>query len=292
MSDAEDAAHRESKTSLWKSVVAVGTVVLAVGAAVLHYMGITSHHFRLMLLRVEPDLFPKQVDMLMVHGLYATTGRLMAVFSSIDEAALWHFLLILGIVFTGVLAGALLLKGVGRRVGSSTGNASASPLRKKIQESLGNASVAAAMVIGVPYAVLVLTMLLLIAVTVGRSAAAATVENELRAWSMGCEQAKSFDGCLTVSNGREALAKGFLIDSSDSHIAIFDIHLCKAVTLQRDGTVVTGDSPRLRIQTQSAISGKASLAASAPAASSSAGGALPLSSSQPACDVHALLPAN
>ena len=78
----------------------------------------------------------------------------------------------------------------------------------------------------------------------GEASGTAHAKRETLDFKKGCENSKQ--PCIELRKGGEVLGSGFVLDSSSSHIAIFDALLQRARIIPRDAVeLISGRTPVL-----------------------------------------------
>ena len=97
--------------------------------------------------------------------------------------------------------------------------------------------------LAIPITLVVLILCMITPAALGEASGVEAAKHDLAYFKKGCEAANIAAGCLELRKGSEVLARGFVIDSTDSHIAIFDVQQQRARALERAGTELIGDTP-------------------------------------------------
>lgn len=220
--------------SLAKIMAAVGTV----GGLVMHLVGYITHQSYLTAWGIDPGLFPKAVDDIAMTGYYAVIDRSASILSIMKDEA-WK---LLGPGVAIMVYAFILLR------------LSKSEKRKKIvrvfqqipdwvsdlAKSLGVTTV----VLGsVPIALFLTIFALFVPAIFGHTYGISLAEREQKTYMAGCTQAGS-SKCIELRKDGKTIARGFTLESSTSHLAIFDVHEMRARAIERAGTELIADTPR------------------------------------------------
>jgi len=77
--------------------------------------------------------------------------------------------------------------------------------------------------------------MLILPATLGQSAGADLYNHDMQVFSQGCKAATANQHCVQVLKLGHVGVQGFLIDSSPTHIAIYDLKLKQARAFERAG---------------------------------------------------------
>ena len=207
----------------------VGTIT-AVGAVALHIVGLTRHQVYLGFWGINANLFPKTTDWLLLHGYYGLFDRFIAIFRASMEGIGWLFVmaLLLGLIVSLVdLLNRLELPEL----------PSWFTRRAMWQQRLLVVLLLAVCIFGaLPGTLLVFVSFSAVPAALGETAGRSAAEAELIDFKLGCAESKRH--CVQLKRGAENIAKGYVLDDSQSHIAIFDVDLQRGRTLPREGLEV------------------------------------------------------
>jgi hypothetical protein len=84
-----------------------------------------------------------------------------------------------------------------------------------------------------PFALLLVVLVAAIPAVVAESVGKSAAEQEQADFRLGCEKSKAV--CVQFLEAGNEVAKGYILDSSPSHIALFDVSLQRSRTLAREG---------------------------------------------------------
>lgn len=215
----------------------LGTLCLAAGV-VLHVAGHVGHQTYLKLFGIDSGLFPKDIFWIGINGYYSLFDR----FSAMTLALLEHFtsLIVLGL-FIGCYSLLFIALNTNDRIKrlrqkprnlppwiASTIISLATPIFILIAIPL----VFAGMCFGIGYPGLI-----------GESYAKHEFSNDISAFIQGCEHPVKGYACSELVKDGKILAQGFILDSTPTHIAIFDVLVGRARAIERQGTELMGQRP-------------------------------------------------
>lgn len=226
---------------MWSTVAKVFAAISAVGGLVFHLMGYVSHSFYLGELGVDASLFPQKVDDIIILGYYTLIDRTATIFTALTSVALWKWLG-MGLLVT------IYVFAVMRIARAPSNNKTFHTIRKiptwpdDLEKSFLFTFITFA---GVPLALLLIVFILTIPANLAENFGKELAVNQLKKYANGCAQAAPAPICMELCKTEKLLARGFLIEGSESHIAIFDINQKRALTFERNGTQLFADSPRI-----------------------------------------------
>ena len=227
---AAPAAEPPSKPLLsWQTATAIATASVGVGAVLLHAIGSIRHNVFLAQFGMDADLFPKSTDWLMLYGFYGVFNRASWGVTFLKEHWYW-----LPVVWVALGLYLFLLKtpiGEGEPGPITLWLRSKGAWVKRLILSLLMSSVAVSISVVVLLVVWLATIFIGV---VGETAGLATAEMAKEDYAKGCEKSKS--KCVVLRKGDQTVASGYMLDSSVSHIAIFDPKEREARSLTREGT--------------------------------------------------------
>ena len=203
-------------------------------------MGLTQHQVYLGFWGVNANLFPKTTDWLLLHGYYGLIDRFVAVFNALMGNIAWS---IAAVVF---LAFAVFLVDLVKRWELPELPAWLVP-RAKWQQRLSLLLLfAVCLFAALPGTLLVLTAFSAAPAALGETAGRSAAEAALIEYKKGCAESKHH--CVQLRKNGADVAKGFVLDDSQAHIAIFDADIQRSRTLPREGLeVISLKEPGLRI---------------------------------------------
>lgn len=211
----------------------------AVGGVILHLMGYISHQAYLEAWGIDHGLFPKPTDATVINGYYAFVERTITFLSAIKQMANY--------LFWAIPALTLYLFIILRFSKPSRNY----KVRNKTQRSGGwvgdlfkSLAVTISTLAGIPIALFFAVFVLAVPVILGQNVGQSNAKNEMVLFREGCDAQPSGRRCIDLRKDGETLARGFPIDSSESHIALFDVDEKRARALEREGTELLVDPVR------------------------------------------------
>lgn len=225
-----------SWTSAAKVAAAVG---ITGGGLLLHFIGATSHRVYLQALRLDPGLFPKTTDWIVISGYYTLIDRIAVMLKLISDNWLATVLGVFGLcVYLFVVR--VLSQYVEKKL---SGKIHPKWLKSWRGDLLESVLISCLVYLSVPLALLFLMVLMIPPAALAETAGLDSARRDLALFKNGCVNATPISGCLALRKGAELMAYGFLVDSTDSHIAIFDVGQQRARAFERAGTELVGDYP-------------------------------------------------
>lgn len=205
--------------SLSASIVAAGTVTL-------HLVGDLRHKYYLQHWGVEDGLFPKSTDWILINGYYGVVDRFFSIVIAILSNLHW---LAIASVILGLYIYILLKPNTGRPFKAPRW---VLRLPEWAQRFFRQVFLTTLFVSTAPLALLLFTAFMAVPAAFGETAGKAAAITHASEIQKGCNQSKI--PCAELKSGRETIAKGYVLDSSQSHIAIFDVDLQRARVLPLD----------------------------------------------------------
>lgn len=201
----------------WPAMLRVLTVFIAVGTVALHLIGAVRHRQYLRFWGVDAGLFPKATDWILINGYYGVFDRFTAILKTISSNLLW---LVVATLLIGVYVFVLQTP-----VPEAPGKVTAWILKRpKWQQRLFRSLMFTALGMAMmPLTLVLLTALMVIPAALGESGGAAVAASQRAELAKGCEQAKAV--CTEIKKDGAVIAKGFVLDTSASYVAIFDTEL-------------------------------------------------------------------
>lgn len=209
----------------------------------LHFFGHVAHELYLSTWGIDPGLFPKSLYWTAVNGYYTVFDRIMATFTALTEDGRKF-----GVLAACVSAIVVYIYALSLFDGKKKDKRPAKwveRLPKWLRGLLASLGIAAITVSLIPallaWAAIVMAIPGLLGESRGKSAALEDYKMFLR----GCEKAPVTHRCFELQKDGVKTAKGFLIDSSETHVAMFDVDLKKARVLERNGLELVAEPPAL-----------------------------------------------
>lgn len=219
------ALPRRSLTLNWPTALSLVTALVAAGTVALHLIGHVKHRQYLKHWGIDAGLFPKSADWTVINGYYGIVDRFVAILIAMLGNLHW---LAAAAIILGVYVFILL---------SPAGISDEAPAwllrqsawrRRLIRQML----LTALFVSVVPCALFLLIAFMAVPAALGETAGRAAAENEAAEYRKGCQTSKI--ACVELKRGGEVIATGFVLDSSPSHIAIFEAHDQRSRVLAMD----------------------------------------------------------
>ena len=232
-----DTTPKPSLKPNWSSLAKIGAVTATVGGLSLHLMGQVAHRVYLSLMGVNAGQFPKTTDWLVINGYYAFGGRLLSLLGAFFAHAWWIVLAIA--VLGGYLYG---MEALGRWLRTKSPIAGFSWLPSWISDLIRNLFLSSFVVLGVPIAAMWVMLIFLLPAFVGETAGKDVAANEMALFMAGCNNRESSHKvrCSEIVEHGKVLATGYVIDASQSHVAIFDPVTRRTTVMAMTGKTVVG----------------------------------------------------
>lgn len=215
----------------WASLAKILATVGTVGGLLLHLVGHIAHESYLTAWGIDPGLFPKPVDDIVMTGYLAVMDRSVSILTVLETEGrklFWP-----GIALTAYVYVILRLSRSDKREKTLRVLQRVPHWTSDLAKSL----VATAIVLaGFPVALVLALMFMMIPAVFGDTFGHSLAEKEYKAYLSGCKQSIRNNKCFELRKDGKSLAHGFLIDSSQTHIALFDINEMRARALERAGT--------------------------------------------------------
>jgi len=188
---------------------------------------------------IDAGLFPKTTDWILINGYYGIVDRFIAVLIAILGNLHW---LIAAAVILGVYVFVLRWPTSG-----ASGEAPAWMLRQPEwrRRFILQMMHTALFVTVLPCALFLLTAFMAIPAAFGETAGKAAAESEASEYRKGCQLSRI--SCVELKRDGNTIATGFVLDSSQSHIAIFDTQIQRSRVLALDKLeVMSNRMPKLK----------------------------------------------
>jgi hypothetical protein len=245
MAESTSAAKlEEKKTYFGLSVAELLAAIITLGGLALNFLGKVSHEIYLKSLGIDADLFPKAIDWNVIHGYYVLCDRMLYASSTLLGDKKTFILVMAGIISLTLYI--YLLSFV-------TKPRAPESVRKKLawipawpKKLVLVLLIACTATIAIPAVLAAALILLAIPAAIGRSEGIAQAKKDLQIFSQGCEKAPIENRCIELQkDGKpfEPNIQGFSIDSSESHVALYDINLKKVRVIELSGIGIMTDPP-------------------------------------------------
>jgi hypothetical protein len=227
MSQIEDTSQlRRSLAPNWATALSLFTALVAAGTVTLHLIGDVSHRQYLNHWGIDANLFPKTTDWILINGYYGVVHRFVAILIAILGNLHW---LAAAAFILGVYVFILLSPASG-----VSGEVPAWLLRQPEwrRRLIRQMLLTTLFVTVIPCALFLLTAFMAIPAAFGETSGKATAETEAAEHRKGCHLSKI--SCVELRKDGEVIGTGFVLDSSPSHIAIFDAQVQRGRVLALD----------------------------------------------------------
>ena len=231
-------AGQEPKSIPWSGILkATGAVGTAVGGYLVHLSGSISHRHYVYEWGLDPGLFPLSTEATFIEGFYALIDRLAKI-----QTTIWSGSTFFGISI--VLLPTVLLfarQRIDRKL--STLSVPKPPVWafKWQGDLLQSFMISAIVVLSLQLPITFLILLMAGPAALAESAGQDAAIRELAKFQKGCDadvQAR----CMELRKGNDVVAKGFLLTSSPTHIAIYDVQMRAGRALERSGTELRSEA--------------------------------------------------
>lgn len=206
-------------------MLSVLTVLIAVSTVALHLIGAARHRHYLNFWGINQGLFPKSTDWTLINGYYGVFDRFIAILSATISSLHW-------LAFAGIILGIYVFVLLTPSSGTAQKPAWLERRSAWFQRFLRQVTLTTFFVWCSPLALFVFTAVLAVPATFGQIAGESAAEREVSEYKKGCERS-SFP-CVDLSKDGSVIATGFVLDSTPSHIAIFDAKLQSSRVIAMD----------------------------------------------------------
>jgi hypothetical protein len=203
----------------------------------LHFLGHVSHETYLRLWGLDTGLFQKPAYWTSVNGYYTFFDRVVSGFTILVES--WKTLGLLWLVAIGLVSYLSFLTFFSETPTPKKLRDWTARLPAWLQRTCVCIGVSTAFTMFVPAALLLIAISLAIPEYLGDSHGKAAFEKDIARFRNGCESSEPRLICLEILRDGESIANGFLIDSSATHIALFDVDRQNARIIERSGTEIS-----------------------------------------------------
>lgn len=232
-----DANAKPSLKPNWSNLAKIGAITAAIGGVSLHLMGQAAHRVYLNQMGVNAGHFPKTTDWFVINGYYSL-AELFLVFVKAFSAHTWQIMLsILALSLymycMEKLGGWVRAKDPARRLAG---------LPAWVSDLTRNLFASTFVLVGIPIAIMFVMIILLLPAVVGETAGKDVAARELVRFASGCDRDKSNASvlCSQIVLDGKVLATGYIIDASQSHVAIFDPATRRTMVVETAGKAITG----------------------------------------------------
>lgn len=232
-----DANAKPSLKPRWSSLAKIGAITTAIGGVSLHLMGQAAHRVYLYQMGIDAGHFPKTTDWFVINGYYSL-AELFLVFIGALSGHTWQIVLL-------ILTLSIYLYGVEKiggwlRVKAPTAKLARLPLWAS--DLIRNLFAGTFVLVGIPIAIMCVMMILLLPAIVGQTAGKDVATKELQRFASGCDRERSdaSEGCSQIVMDGKVLVTGYIVDASQSHVAIFDPATRRTTVVETAGKTITG----------------------------------------------------
>lgn len=227
----------------WSSLAKIGAITAAVGGVSLHLIGQVSHRTYLDQMGVSAGHFPKATDWLLINGYYTLAERLMVMINAFLTHT-WQIVL-------AILALGLYMFGIerlGRWLRNKGPIFNLSGLPAWASDLLRNIFASTFLFIGAPTAIMFLTVILLVPAILGETAGKDIAAKDMRRFAEGCESGgtNTAANCVQILMDGKVLASGYIIDASQTHVAVFNPATRRTTVMEAAGKVISGKQVSVR----------------------------------------------
>lgn len=223
---------------------------IAGGSIALHFLGHISHETYLTQFGLDAEIFPKSIYWNEVHGYYAFFERgttiTIAFFENVGKQ--WKAFLAITIVLSAYLFAALMAS---KLIEANKTKTWTVKFPQWIKALILSVSVSFGIFSAIPIAMLAIMIFWALPGLIAESYGKVAAQKDFSAFIKGCDTPEKGYSCFELIKDKTIIAKGFLIDSSDSHIAFFDANTKHAQIFERKGTeFVVISSSKFQVQPQ------------------------------------------
>jgi hypothetical protein len=211
--DLETQKNSWLKAPNWPAMLSVTTALIAFSTVMLHLIGATRHRNYLNFWGIDQGLFPKAADWTLINGYYGVFDRFIAILGATLSSLHW-------LAFAGIILGIYVFVLCTPSSGSAKKPAWLERRSARFQRFFRQVALTTIIVWFSPLALFVFTAVLAVPAAFGEIAGKSAAEREASEYVKGCKQ--SSISCVELSKDGNVIATGFVLDSTTSHIAIFD----------------------------------------------------------------------
>ena len=234
MSEHESVVNLEkSESSTWLDI-SVGRWIALIGAFsvyAVHLTGKTIHETYLGNFGIDPNLFPRSLDDIATLGQMGLIDRLTVIFvalmKTLEAKGLWF-------LFAGSFFIFLILWSNRRLPKKNSLNKNISQLVWWVKAAGKSVGLIVLMTSGIVYGYVCLLMLLLMPVAMGQSVGFERYKHDAEIFNRGCQATTRH--CVELFESNKLIAEGFVIDSSPTHIALYDVKRKQSRAMERAKT--------------------------------------------------------
>ena len=212
----------------WQGVLATVTAFTGASAVLLHLIGNAVHITYFSEWGIDSGAFPKSPDWLVIMGYYGVWSALVT--ATVEMLKNWPLIILGG---AGSALYLFILVGPWNPTNSIINWLVSMPgVPKWIRKSLFVPAIGMWVAIASLSIVLMLSLLIGIPSQIGSSIGKEAVEDEIKDFARGCAASKR--KCIRLLRDETLVGEGYLLESSQSHIAFLDVSLQKVRVVLRE----------------------------------------------------------
>lgn len=238
-STANDPSSENNYATLWVKFAKALIGASAIGGVALHLIGYVYLDTYLSVWGINTELFPKPVDLLIIHGYYALMDRAISVSTLLLNN--WKELLVPALFFATYL---FLLIQLGKSEKTKKFKKTPRKFPTWVKDAIFSITFTGVVYVTVPVVLILGVALVIVPVTIGYSSGNTNGKNDLATFQHGCTSLKTNKTCITLMKEGKAISYGYLIDSSETHLALFDPKTKQTTIFERGGTLLMADPPK------------------------------------------------
>lgn len=208
------------------AVIAMLTALVAIGGVVFHLVGEETHRAYLRYWNVDTGLFPKSTDWLLINAYYGSVIGMAQAINFVLKYWVWAPVVLLALAwYLWILMSPFSL-------------ARLNPdgwkwLPKKLVRPAAFVVAAAGIMVVLLVTLCFAFIVAIVPAKFGDHVGQYIASSDARDFREGCERSKA--SCVVLRKDGKDIASGYVLDSSPSHVAVFDVELKRARSLPRDG---------------------------------------------------------
>lgn len=227
-------AKKESN-SWWSLFAKVSAVVTTIGGLGLHLMGYMTHQKYLTTWGLDPGIFPLATDTTIINGLMTLVYQAATLISALEDT--WELMVVVALILWLYIFVILQIARANERKKVSYKKRH---IPARVIDVIASFLTAISIVTFTPFLVLIVVVALAIPALAGENYGRVLAKQEMEKYSTGCKQKDEKVKCLELRKAGMPIARGFLLESNQTHIAIYYVDKKYARTLERDGTEIVG----------------------------------------------------
>lgn len=219
----------------------IASVSVAVGIA-LHFFGHIAHDTYLNAWGIDSGQFPKSIQWMGVNGFVAVSDRITTLLKLLTSD--WHlsFYLVIIIIFSLIYVDFLNFISGWEPKGAKKHSTVRGPIW--LYKLILNSAYAVVIPLLALFVLIIIGSIMAIILLIGSSHGSDRASNDLAQFKKGCRGDGVKRVCVQIRKNNLQIVEGFIIDSTESRIAIFD-NLTKQVrVVELSGAELVADSPK------------------------------------------------